>query len=68
MADRYVVLPLATVMGTNHQSFEAAETEAGRKVEEDGRPHVIVHVVGEVRRRMVPNVQVVRFAPEVANG
>lgn len=69
MADRFVVLPLAIVMGTSHGDFAAAEAEAGKKVEQDGRPHVIVRIVGEARRRMVPNVDVVRFdQAEVANG
>lgn len=68
MADRFVVLPLASVMGTSHGDFEAAEAEAGKKVEQDRRPHVIVRIVGEVRPRLVPNVEVVRFDQEVANG
>ncbi len=72
MADataRFVVLPLFTVMGTRFETFEDAETQAGKRVEVDGLPHVIVRIEGEARRRMVPNVSVTRFdAPEVANG
>lgn len=67
MGKRYVVLPLAAVQGVDLPTLELAEKAAGKKVDIDGRPHVIVEVVGEVRRRMVPNVEVVRFA-EAANG
>lgn len=66
---RYLVLPLATAYGTGFESFEAAAAAAGKKVDQDRRPHVIVEVVGEARPRVTPNVEVVRFgARAVANG
>jgi hypothetical protein len=68
MRERFVILPLASVTGTTFEDYQAAENAAGKRVEIDGRPHVIVKVVGEVRRRSEPNVDVVRFDREAANG
>lgn len=64
MRRRYVVLPLAAVTGNAFDSLDDAERLAGRKVDEDGRPHVIVEVVAEARRRMVPNVEISRLDRE----
>jgi len=69
MDKRFVVLPLSAVTGLQHATFDEAELVAGKKVDVDGRPHVIVEVVGEVRHRQVPNVTVRRFGDKaVANG
>lgn len=68
MRDRFVILPLAAVTGIEFEDYETAENAAGKRVDADGRPHVIVRVVGEVRRRTAPNVDVVRFDREAVNG
>ncbi|RPE81821.1 hypothetical protein [Vulcaniibacterium tengchongense] len=69
MAERYVVLPVAAVMGAGFASYEDAVAAAGKKVEADGRPHVVVEVMTRVQRRLVPNVEIVPFEqfPEEAH-
>lgn len=65
-ADRFVVLPLHAVQ-SSQATFEAAAEIAGKATDSDGRPHVIVQVVGEVRRRPTPNVDIQRYGV-AANG
>jgi hypothetical protein len=68
MPKRFVVLPLSAVTGNAFDTIEEAAVLAGRKVDRDGAPHVIVEIVGEVRRRQAPNVELHRFDAETAHG
>ena len=67
MADRFLVLPAATASSAL-ESFDAAERVAGPAVDKDRTPRVIVKIVGEVKPRSLPNVDVVRFDSEQADG
>jgi hypothetical protein len=66
-AERYLVLPSASA-SSSLESFEAAERLAGPQVDKDRTARVIVKIVGEVKPRALPNVDVVRFDAEQADG
>lgn len=68
MLKRFVVLPLSAVTGNAFDTVDEAAVLAGRKVDRDGTPHVIVEIVGEVRRRHAPNVELRRFHAEALDG